>query len=111
MKAFIFLFLYFSRAQNGTVKRTVVGSTFPMQGTFSSSKNCVLLSEAAIAQWIRLLLPSCSPGFYPQTQNLCFFNLYLNSDDKRTKINKKKPYVKNLEVDFVFVLKNVLFND
>ena len=46
---------------------------------------------AAIGQWIRLCLPSCGPGFDPQPQHLGFFNLYLNCDEKRTKINQKRP--------------------
>ena len=33
---------------------------------------------AAIAQWIRLRLPSCRPGFKSQAHHLCFFN-YSNS--------------------------------
>ena len=33
---------------------------------------------AAIAQWIRLRLPSCRPGFESQAHHLCFFNLYLS---------------------------------
>ena len=45
----------------------------------------------AIAQWMRLCLPFCGPWFESQARHLCFFNLYLNCDVKRTKINKKKP--------------------
>ena len=31
------------------------------------------LRGAAIAQWIRLRLPSCHPGFESQARHLCFF--------------------------------------
>ena len=41
------------------------------------------MNGAAIAQWVRLCLPSCSPGFDPQAQHLRFFNLYLNCDEKK----------------------------
>ena len=48
------------------------------------------------AQWSRLhLLQSCSPGFDPQAQHLCFFNL--NCDEKRMKINKKRPGLAHLK--------------
>ena len=45
---------------------------------------------AAIAQWIRLRLPSCGPGFESQAQHLhfAFFNLNLNRNVERT---KKRP--------------------
>ena len=46
--------------------------------------------EATIAQWMRLCLPSCGPGFNPRALNLRIFKLYLNSDEKRSKINKKR---------------------
>ena len=49
------------------------------------------LSGAAIAQWIRLRLPSFCPGFESQTHHLsfnkCIFELY---HWERTKINLKK---------------------
>ena len=32
---------------------------------------------AAIAQWIRLRLPSCRPGFESQAHHLCFFSIYI----------------------------------
>ena len=52
---------------------------------------------AAIAQWIRLRLPSCRPGFESQAHHLCFFQFilfklyvcHLNWNVKRTK-NKQK---------------------
>ena len=42
---------------------------------------------------IRLHLPSCCPGFNPLAQHLCYFNLNLNFDEKKTK-NKlnNKPW-------------------
>ena len=46
---------------------------------------------AAIAEWIRLHLPSVSSGFKYQAQQLRFFNLLLNDDVNRTKINKERP--------------------
>ena len=54
---------------------------------------------AAIAQWIRLRLPSCRPGFESQAHHLRFFQFklfklyicHLNWNVKRTKINKKRP--------------------
>ena len=54
---------------------------------------------AGIAQWIRLRLPSCCPGFKSQAHHLCFyqfvlFKLYichLNWNVTKTKVNKKRP--------------------
>ena len=52
---------------------------------------------AAIAQWIRLRLPSCRPGFESQAHHLRFlqskFVLYCHCVGKRTKINKKRGRV------------------
>ena len=56
-------------------------------------------NDATIAQWIRLRLPSCRPGFESQAHHLCFFQFilfklyicHLNWNVKRTKINKKRP--------------------
>ena len=31
------------------------------------------------------------PGFESQAHHLCFFNLYWNCNEKRTKLNKKRP--------------------
>ena len=45
---------------------------------------------AAIALWLRLRLPFCGRGFETQAHHLCFFNLYWNCNEKRTKINKKR---------------------
>ena len=53
---------------------------------------------AAITPWFRLHLLSCGPGFDSQALHLCFFNLWLICDVKRTKINEKEagigPYLK-----------------
>ena len=47
---------------------------------------------AAIAPWFCLRLPSCGRGFKSQAHHLNFFNLYYwNCNEKRTKINKKRP--------------------
>ena len=44
-----------------------------------------------IARWFCLSLTSCSPRLESQAHHLCFFNLYeCNSNEKRTKINKKR---------------------
>ena len=51
---------------------------------------------AAIAPWFCLRLPSCSPGFESQAHHLCFFN-YWNCNEKRTKINKKRPGLAHLK--------------
>ena len=53
---------------------------------------------AASAQPIHLCPPSCGPGFDPQAQPPCFIILYLDCDDKITKINKK-PNVAQLYTD------------
>ena len=53
---------------------------------------------AAIAQWIRLRLPSWRPGFESQAHHLRFFQFilfklyicHLNWNMKRMKINKKR---------------------
>ena len=44
--------------------------------------NNALSRGAAIAQWIRLHLPSCCPGFDYQAQHLHFLNLSLTWFDK-----------------------------
>ena len=46
---------------------------------------------ATTAQWIRLRLSSCDPGFESQAQQLRFFSLNWNCDVKRTKMNQKRP--------------------
>ena len=43
---------------------------------------------ADVALWICIRIPSCSLKFDPQAQYLFLFNLNLNCDVKRTKINK-----------------------
>ena len=49
---------------------------------------------AAIAQWIRLGLPSCRPGSSPKYSIYAFYSKILYSNchcvEKRTKINNKK---------------------
>ena len=52
---------------------------------------------AVIAQWIRLHLPSCGPRFDPRAQHLRFVDLYLNCDEKRKKLNKKRLELCHLE--------------
>ena len=60
---------------------------------------------ATIAQWIRLCLPSCCPGFESQAHHLRFFQFilfklyicHLNWNVKRTKINKKRPVLAHLQ--------------
>ena len=70
------------------------------------------------AQWNRVRLPSCGPGFESQAQKLCFFSLYswnsvyichLNWNVKRTKINKKssRDWLIFLKVSLGKKLKNV----
>ena len=51
---------------------------------------------AAIAQWIRLCLPNCSPGFEFQDTIYVFMVKYFTTHichgvEKRTKSNKKRP--------------------
>ena len=53
-----------------------------------------LTMEASMAHWICLRLPSCRPGFdsqVPRYKIYTFFNLYLNCDEKRAKLNLKRP--------------------
>ena len=57
---------------------------------------------AHTAQWIRLCLPFCSPGFESHALHLCFAFFNLNCNLKRTKINKKRgrngPFSKKKKV-------------
>ena len=61
----------------------------------------LVLGGAAIAQWIRLRLPSCHPGFESQAHHLHFFQFtlfklyicHLNWNVNRTKINKKEARI------------------
>ena len=50
---------------------------------------------AAIAQWIRLRLPFCRPGFDSQTCNLCFFSLicdlFVHAMWEKNQKSKKRP--------------------
>ena len=50
---------------------------------------------AAIAQWIRLRLPSCGPGFESQAQHLSFGFLNLNCGVKRTENKRGRDWLKN----------------
>ena len=59
---------------------------------------------AAIAQWIRLCLPSCCPGFESQAHHLRFYHLqYLCyiCYVKRTKVKQKEagfgPFLKKIK--------------
>ena len=60
---------------------------------FPSHKLFVAYGEAAIAQWIRLRLTPYGPGSNPKHD--IYASLFpfenLNSNVKRTKINKKRP--------------------
>ena len=52
------------------------------------------IKNAAIAPWFCLCLPFCGPGLNPThyIPSTLFFNLYYwNCNEKRTKINKKRP--------------------
>ena len=55
---------------------------------------------AAIAQWIRLRLPSCRPGFESQAHHLRFHEFIELCNVGKTKINKKRPglahFLKNI---------------
>ena len=70
--------------------------------------NMLVSWGATIAQWIRLRLPSCRPGFESQACHLRFF-IYLCyiCHVKRTKINKKRPglaHLKNMLVSIQYIL-------
>ena len=44
---------------------------------------------AAIAEWIRLCLTSCHPGFESQAPQLCFYQFIFElCHDEKTKVNK-----------------------
>ena len=55
---------------------------------------------AAIAQWIRLRLPSCQPGFQSQTHHLCFYQLIFELFTvEKTIINQKRPgFLENISL-------------
>ena len=60
--------------------------------TSGSLKNFIRVGAAAIAPCFSLHLQQCGPGFESQAHHLRFYNLYYwNCNEKRTKINKKKP--------------------
>ena len=68
------------------------------QGIVSVKIRSLIFWGAPIAQWIRLRLPSCRPGFESQAHHLRFFQFilfklyicHLNWNVKRTKINKNE---------------------
>ena len=50
----------------------------------------IVLGGAAVAQWIRLRLPSCRPGFKSQAHHLRFFQFKFEIEHvEKTKINRK----------------------
>ena len=51
------------------------------------------LRPLLVAQWIHLRLPSCDHEFDSKAPRLSFFILYLNCDEKRTKINKRIVHI------------------
>ena len=56
---------------------------------------------AAIAPWFHQRLPSCGPWFESQAHHICFFNLYYcNCNEKRIKINKKRPGLAHLKKQY-----------
>ena len=51
-----------------------------------------------LAQWIRLHLPSCSPGFESQAHHLSFYQLVFElSHAEKTKLNKKRQGLAHLK--------------
>ena len=69
-------------------KRTLLNFTIKSQTQLLEQHYRV----AAIAPWFRLCLPSCGPRVrIPSTPSMLFFNLNWNCNEKRTKINKKRP--------------------
>ena len=49
-----------------------------------------MVRDAAVAQWIRLCLPSCSPGFESQVHHLNFYKYKFKlCHVEKTKINRK----------------------
>ena len=54
----------------------------------------IVLGGAAVAQWIRLRLPSCRPGFKSQAHHLRFFQFKFEIEHvEKTKINRKRGRV------------------
>ena len=56
---------------------------------------------AAIAQWYRLRLPSCGPGFESQAIHLCFFQfvllkLYRENNENKQKEARIGPFFKKI---------------
>ena len=70
------------------------------------------LRGAAIAQWIRLRLPSCRPRFESQAHHLRFFQFilfklyicHLNWSVKRTKIKEKEAGIGPLKKTIILAL-------
>ena len=58
-----------------------------------------LCGGAAIAQWIRLRLPSCRPGFESQAHHLCFHQfikkiVYCGKDENKQKRGRDRSIFK-----------------
>ena len=61
-----------------------------------------LYRGAAIAQWIRLCLPSCRPRFQPQAHHQHFYQFIFDlCHVEKTKINKKRPGLAFLKIVFI----------
>ena len=72
--------------------------------------NIFIAWGAAIAQWIRLHLPSCCPGFESQAHHLCFHKFVKKlCNVEKTKINKKRPRLAHLKKN-IFIAKTLSFN-
>ena len=56
--------------------------------------NC--FAKKNITQWIHQCLPCCGLWFESQAQYIRFFNLFLNCDVKRTKMNSNGTYFKSI---------------
>ena len=48
------------------------------------------VNGTAIAQWIRLRLPSCHPGVESKVYHLCFYQFYQLCHVEKTNINEKE---------------------
>ena len=57
---------------------------------------------AAIAQWIRLLLPSCHPGFESQAHHLSFYKFIIvlcgKDENKRKRVRDWPIFLKKVKV-------------
>ena len=64
----------------------------------SDENDKILFFSTAIAQWIRLSLPSYRPGFEFQAHHLCFHQFIKNlCIVEKTKINKKRQRLAHLK--------------